>query len=91
MEEQTKEGTYSTVPEPIVHFKLISDRIIREVLNAETKEPLIHISGYDLQVNFNLQYLKSVEAIEAACQGVASLFRDMIMEQLLPKEDKPEE
>jgi hypothetical protein len=82
-EEQTQEGVYSKVNEPTVKFKLISDRIIREVINAETKQTLVHISGYDLQINFNMQFLKSVEDVEAACEGIAQLFRDMIMTQLL--------
>lgn len=83
MAEQEKEGTYSTVQEPVVHFKLISDRIIREVINPEINKVLVRISGYDLQIDFNMQYLKSVEAIEAACQGLAELARQAIMEQLL--------
>jgi hypothetical protein len=82
-EEQTKEGVYSQINEPTVKFKLISDRIIREVINAETKQTLVHISGYDLQINFNMQFLKSVEDVEAACEGITQLFRDMIMTQLL--------
>ena len=38
MSEQQQEGTYSHVDEPIVQFKSISDRIIREVINADTKQ-----------------------------------------------------
>lgn len=83
MEEQKQEGTYSRISEPTVNFKLISDRIIREVVNAETKEVLVHISGYDLQINFNMQFLKSVEDVEAACSGISQMFREIIMEKLL--------
>lgn len=83
MAEQTQEGVYSKINEPTVQFKLISDRIVREIVNAETKQPLVHISGYDLQINFNMQYLKSVEDVEAACNGLSQLFRDMIMAKLL--------
>lgn len=83
MEEKKQEGGYSHVDEPVVQFKTISDRIIREVINADTKQVLVHISGYDLQINFNMQYLKSVEDVEAACGGIAQLFRDIIMEKLL--------
>ena len=59
MSEQKQEGTYSHIDEPVVQFKVNSDRIIREVINADTKQALVHISGYDLQINFNMQYLKS--------------------------------
>lgn len=90
MSEQKQDGTYSHVDEPIVQFKAISDRIIREVINADTNKVLVHISGYDLQINFNMQYLKSVEDVEAACSGIAQLFRDIIMEKLLDG-NKPSE
>lgn len=90
MSEQKQEGLYSHVDEPIVQFKTISDRIVREVINADTRQVLVHISGYDLQINFNMQYLKSVEDVEAACSGIAQLFRDMIMEKLL-EVNKPSE
>lgn len=90
MEEQKQEGAYSHVDEPVVQFKVNSDRIVREVINADTKQVLVHISGYDLQINFNMQYLKSVEDIEAACSGISQLFRDIIMEKLL-EGNKPAE
>lgn len=83
MAEQTQEGNYSQISEPTVTFKAISDRITREIINAETKQILVHISGYDLQINFNMQFLKSVEDVEAACNGLSQLFRDIIMGQLL--------
>lgn len=83
MEEQTQEGTYSKIDEPIVKFRLYSDRIVREIINPEINKTLVHISGYDLQINFNMQYLKSVEDVEAACNGISQLFRDIIMEKLL--------
>lgn len=83
MSEQKQDGIYSHIDEPVVQFRTNSDRIIREVVNAETKQVLVHISGYDLQINFNMQYLKSVEDVEAACGGIAQLFRDIIMDKLL--------
>lgn len=90
MSEQKQDGVYSHVDEPIVQFKVNSDRIIREVINADTKQVLVHISGYDLQINFNMQYLKSVEDVEAACGGISQLFRDIIMGKLL-EGNKPAE
>ena len=66
-----------------VKFKIISDRIVRQIVNADINEPLVEISGYDLQINFNMKYLKSVEDVEAACEGIASLFRETIMGKLL--------
>ncbi len=90
MEEQKIEGQYSQVPEPTVTFKVNTDRIVREVINPDINQTLVHISGYDLQINFNMQFLKSVEDVEAACNGIAQLFRDIIMEKLL-EGNKPAE
>ncbi len=83
MAEQTQEGSYSAIPEPTVQFRVNSDRIVREIINPDINQTLVHISGYDLQINFNMQYLKSIEDVEAACNGIAQLFRDIIMEKLL--------
>lgn len=71
------------VNEPEVKFKLVSDKKVMNIVNADINEVLVEISGYDLQINFNMQYLKSVEDIEAACSGIADLFRDTITEKLL--------
>lgn len=90
MAEQMQEGQYSKVSEPIVKFRLNSDRIVREIINPEINQTLVHISGYDLQINFNMQFLKSVEDVEAACNGIAELFRGIIMEKLLEKNKQSE-
>lgn len=71
------------VDEPIVKFKLISDRDVMNIINDDIKETLVEISGYDLQINFNMQYLKSVEDINAARNGIADLFQQLIMDKLL--------
>lgn len=73
-------------PEPHVTFRLESDLGCWEIKNPEVEEPLILITGYDLQCHFNTKYLKSVEEIEAACNGIHNLFRELIMEQLLEKD-----
>lgn len=83
MEEKEQNVELPEVHEAEVKFKLISDRDVMNVINEEINEPLIEISGYDLQINFNMAYLKSIEDINAACEGVADLFRQTIMEKLL--------
>ena len=90
MAQEEQEGVYSKVNEPTVHFKLITDRIIREINNPEINQTLIRISGYDLQIDYNLQYIKSVEDIEAACNGIAQLFREDIMRVLLERNKQSE-
>ena len=81
MEEQNIQ--LQDVNEPEVKFKLVSDKKVMNIVNADINEVLVEISGYDLQITFNMQYLKSVEDIEAACSGIADLFRDTITEKLL--------
>lgn len=73
----------ATVNEPRVEFKLISDRSVFNVVNPEIKQTLVEISGYDLQIKFNLEYLNTLADIEAAIEGLGKLFREIIMEKLL--------
>lgn len=81
--EQDKDRQLPKVDEPIVKFRLVSDRDVMNIVNDDIKETLVEISGYDLQINFNMQYLKSVEDINAARNGIADLFQQLIMEKLL--------
>lgn len=79
MEEEDKK----TVDEPTVEFKMITDRTVYNIVNDEIKQTLIEISGYDLMINFNMEYINSIEDVEAAVEGVADLFRKEIMSKLL--------
>jgi hypothetical protein len=72
-----------TEMEPTVEFKLITDRTVCSIVNDEINRTLVEISGYDLMINFNMQYMNSVEDVEAAVNGVAGLFRKEIMSKLL--------
>lgn len=81
--EEEKNIQLPPVDEATVTFKLITDRDVMNVINEDIKEPLVEISGYDLQIRFNMQYLKSVEDIDAACRGISDLFRQTILEKLL--------
>lgn len=81
--EQDKDIQLPKVDEPIVKFRLVSDRDVINIVNDDIKETLVEISGYNLQINFNMQYLKSVEDINAARNGIADLFQQLIMEKLL--------
>ena len=72
-----------TVDEPRVEFKMISDRSVYNIVNEDINKTLVEISGYDLQINFNMEYLNSIEDVAAAVTGLGNLFRDIIMEKLL--------
>lgn len=84
MEEQNVQ----TVDEPKAEFRVLSDRDALTVKNADNEEILIEISGYDLQVNFNMEYLNSIQDVEAAVNGIGDLFRQIIMEKLLEHKQK---
>jgi hypothetical protein len=77
-EEQVK-----TKDEPIMEFKMISDRSVYAIINDEINQTLIEISGYDLMININMEYINSIADVETAVGGVADLFRQIIMDKLL--------
>lgn len=92
MEDLIKDGkmpeeasSLSEVPEPTVSFRMTSDRGIYEVRSKEADAALVEISGYDLQMIFNMQYLNSMEDIENALDGLKTLFRELIMEQIMER------
>lgn len=76
------------VAENIVQFKMISDRTVLQVINPHNNEVMIEISGYDLNIDFNMEHLRSIEDIEAAGEGVKELFRTIIVEKLLGDKQK---
>ncbi len=77
------EEIIKTVDEPHVEFKMITDRSVFNIVNEEIDKTLVEISGYDLQINFNMEYINSIKDVEAAINGLGNLFRDIIMEKLL--------
>ena len=66
-----------------IEFRVISDKGLLAIKNPDINKNLVEISGYDLQVNFNMEYLNSIEDVEAAVNGISDLFRELIMEKLL--------
>ncbi len=69
--------------EPVVQFRLISDKSLLSIRNEKINQPLVEISGYDLSIKFNMEFIKSIEDVEAAVQGLGELFRKTILSQLL--------
>ena len=82
-EKEISDVQMPEVKEPTITFRSETDRVVRQIVNAKINEPLIEISGYGLAINFNMKYLKSIEDIDAACEGVSKLFREIILSQLL--------
>lgn len=77
------EPIIQTKDEPKIEFRVISDKGLLAIKNPDINKNLVEISGYDLQVNFNMEYLNSIEDVEAAVNGISDLFRELIMEKLL--------
>lgn len=71
------------VTEPTVQFKLWTDRSQMLIQNEETKETLVEISGYDLQFNFNMEHINSINDVETAIGGLGDMFRQIILNKLL--------
>lgn len=93
MEELIKDGValkeaLSKVPEQTVTFKLLSDRSVMEVRSEVANVSVAEISGYDLQVKFNMQYINSVDDIENLLEGMKMLFRKMLLTQIMENKGK---
>lgn len=80
----------NTVDEPRAEFKMMSDRSAFTIVNEEINKTLVEISGYDLQININMEYINSIDDVEAAVDGIGSLFREVIMEKLLEHKKQSE-
>lgn len=78
-----EELTPQTVDEPVIQFKTMTERDIYRIVNDETKEIMVEIAGYGIEFGFNMAHINSVQDVEAACEGISSLFRDLIMEKLI--------
>lgn len=88
--EAVQEERYSEVNEPTVQFKLVSDRTIYHVKSERNNEVMVEISGYDLNIAFNMEYINCIEDIEAAVDGIGQLFREIITEKLLEHKQSPQ-
>ena len=67
--------------EPEVVFNSQSDRRFFSVKSED--ETMMEISGYDLDVRFNRNVIKTVQDVESLLDGIKDLFRKIIMEDLI--------
>ncbi len=77
--------------EPKVVFRAVSDRDVFVVSNPDIGQNLVEISGYDLQINFNMDFIKNIEDVEAAIEGMGEIWRKIIMGQLLNSKNEQKE
>lgn len=71
------------IDEPKVAFNALTGRDRFIINNGENDITLVEISGYDLQINFNMEYINSLEDIETAVGGLGEMFRGIILNKLL--------
>lgn len=69
--------------EPEVVFNSQSDRRFFSVKSEDGKETMMEISGYDLDVRFNRNVIKTIQDVESLLDGIKDLFRKIIMEDLI--------
>ena len=80
------EGNKTNTPlenEPEVVFNSQSDRRFFSVKSEDGNETMMEISGYDLDVRFNRNVIKTVQDVESLLDGIKDLFRKIIMEDLI--------
>ena len=69
------------IPETIT-FRT-ADRMTYGALGYDGNELMAFISGYDLEIKFNLRLINSLTDAEACADALAQVFYDALMEQLL--------
>lgn len=89
MEENNVSVPFSNEPEVV--FSALSDKRIFGVRSEETQEMIFEISGYDLQIKFNRDRLQTLEDIEGTLEGIKDMFRQLIMADLLNKDESNED
>lgn len=89
--QQKEDVVLPPVKEATTVFKVISDRTVLKVVNEKHPEiTLAEISGYDLNIAFNMEYINSLEDVEAVVEGLGKLFRNTIMDILLANKHQSE-
>ena len=60
-----------------------SDRKQYGVLNYDDNEIMAQITGFDLQVSFNMRLIHSLADVEACTNALADVFYEALLEQLI--------
>lgn len=79
------ESYLDSVTTGIMMFRELEDYDRCQIVDEKTGKVLALISGYALQINFNMTELNTLERIEECLQGIVKLFRHKIMTQAINK------
>ena len=69
------------VNEGVIQFRQRSDLTIFQIVDEQTNTPLGYISGYALDISFNLNEIRTTERIEQFLEGVKKMFREIMLRQ----------
>ncbi len=64
------------------------DRMVYGVLNYDGNEMMAVISGYDINIAFNMRLINSLADAENCANSMADVFYELLMEQLIA--EKPD-
>lgn len=74
-------NTQEQIPETIT-FRT-EDRMRYGALGYDGNELMAVISGYDLEIKFNMRLINSLADAEACANALADVFYELLMEQLI--------
>ena len=74
------------VKQNTICFREKTDLTIFQIIDEKTGKVLAYISGYGLDINFNMNELKSVESVEQMLTGISKMFRNIVLEKIFNKE-----
>ena len=66
-----------------VSFKKDSEKMMYGVLNYDGNELMAAITGYDLNVSFNMRLINSLTDAESCADALADVFYQALMKQLI--------
>lgn len=95
-EQEAKEHSIPDVPqsvkteekldgEPIFKFRAQNDLTTYQIIDDVTRKPMMTISGYALEIRFNMAELTTTEKVEQLLSGLTDLWRKLIVNQALMK------
>ncbi len=71
--------------EGVLQFREKSDLTVFQIVDEQTGKVMAYISGYALDINFNLGELKSVERVEQMIDGIGKMFRKIVLDKIMQR------
>lgn len=68
-----------------IEFLAITDKSTIAIVHPETEKTLAEITGYDVDIKFNMELINSPEDIDATVAGLGEAFKDLLLNNLLKR------